>query len=226
MCDDTSWSNCHVDIWFVISRYLSPEDTLNFALICKKTFFVTNSETYWNGLFDRFIRSKYKWLDKPTTSNGSCIRDETIRELFKMYPKFMNRKRDPDSYDKAVGKICISIKHSLNEKFMDQSYVFKVKSKSKAISKLAQLNRDEGCQLLVIRSKQFVPFPYESDNLTVKYVSKNLSRGFRAYKLKIQFCDHFGNSAGETLVFDPIISVQLYDWWEPEYKAYITSGSY
>lgn len=60
-----SWQNCHVDIWFIISRYMQPEDTLKFALICKQTWAVTNSEAFWRSLFTRFIRSKYPWLDVP-----------------------------------------------------------------------------------------------------------------------------------------------------------------
>lgn len=67
----SSWNDCHIDVWFTISKYLRPEDTLVFGLICKKTNFVTNSEAFWNGIFNRFIRSKYPWLDRPGVTDGS-----------------------------------------------------------------------------------------------------------------------------------------------------------
>lgn len=59
----SSWNDCSLDIWFLISDYIRPEDTLAFALICKKSYSVTDSEAYWKGLFTRFVRSRYKWLD-------------------------------------------------------------------------------------------------------------------------------------------------------------------
>lgn len=145
----------------------------------------------------------------------SGIRDKTIRELFENYPVFQRRKPDPDSYDKVSGKVCLNIVHTFNEKF--RSYHFKVQSPVKRLSRLAEKNREEGCQLLIVRTQQFVQVPYESENLIIKSIIKTLSKGFRAYKLKFQFCDRFGNRAGEDLIFDPILSVQLFDWWEPSY---------
>ena len=71
-CESGSfWNSCHIDVWFIIARYLKPEDTINFALICKKTNAVVNTEAFWNGIFNRCIRSKYSWLDRPETSFGS-----------------------------------------------------------------------------------------------------------------------------------------------------------
>lgn len=236
---NTTWNNCHIDIWFMIAKYLRPEDTLNFAQICRKTHFVTNSEAFWKSLFNRYIRSKYPWLDLPTTSSGSCefhsieilclfrcqtikgIRDETIRELFKNYKEFMNRKPDPDSYDEAISKTCLNISHTFDEKLNIRAYNFKLQSRFSNYGRLAKQNREEGCQVLHVRTKHFVPVPYESENLRVKTITKTLSRGFRAYKLKIQFCDSFSNLAGEVLIFDPIVSLQLYNWWEPIYDKII-----
>lgn len=68
----------------------------------------------------------------------------------------------------------------------------------------------------------FVPVPYESENL-IKSISRNLSKDFRYYKLKIVFGEHFGNPASDTLNFDPIVSVQLFNWWEPSYDAMMRS---
>lgn len=155
----------------------------------------------------------------------SGIRDETIRELFKSYPTFSNRKLDPDSYDLSVNKICLSITQTFDDKFSIRSYNFKLQSKSKSNGRLAKQNRDEGCQLLLVRTKHFVPVPYETENLLIKSIIKTLSKGFRAYKLRIKFCDQFNNGAGEEFVFDPIVSVQLYDWWDPNYTKFLHNKS-
>jgi hypothetical protein len=152
-------------------------------------------------------------------------RHETISELFRSSPHFCNRKLDPDSYDKVINKTCLRITHNLDEKHEIRSYFFKVQSRFTNFGHLARQNRHEGCQLLVVKTKHFVPVPFETGNLVIKSISKNLSRGFRAYKLKIEFCDQFGNRAGETLVFDPIVGLQLYDWWHENYDKLLNNKS-
>lgn len=152
-------------------------------------------------------------------------RHETIRELYRSQLPFCNRKLDPDSYDQVVNKTCIRITHEFDEELELRSYLFKVQSRFTNFGHMAKLNPHEGCQLLLIKTKHFVPVPYEMENLVIKSISKNLSRGFRAYKLKIEFCDQFGNRAGETLMFDPIIGLQLYDWWHPNYDKVLKNKS-
>lgn len=66
------WDTCHVDIWFVVAKYLRPEDTRVFAQICKKTHSVTDSEAFWKSIFNRYIRSKYPWLDIPASTKETC----------------------------------------------------------------------------------------------------------------------------------------------------------
>jgi hypothetical protein len=165
---------------------------------------------------------KWNLVSVLTGSSSTGVRDKTIRELFESYPTFSRRRPDPESYDKVTNKICLKIIHTYNEKL--RTYVFQVQSKMESLGKLARLNKDEGCQVLVVQTVQFVQVPYESDNLIIKSVIKTLSRGFRFYKLKIKFCDLFGNEAGEVLVFDPIVSVQFYDWWEPGYTKALNNG--
>lgn len=113
--------------------------------------------------------------------------------------------------------------HRYDEKLDSRSYIFIVRTRFKNNRRLAQQNRHEGCQALLVKTKQFVQVPFDSENLVVKSITKNLSRGFRAYKLKISFCDHFGNPAGEPLVFDPIVSLQHFDWWDPRYDEIVNN---
>lgn len=68
---NTSWSSCHIDIWFLIARYLRPEDTMTFSLICKTTAAVTDSETFWSSMYKRYYLTKYPWLDRPAIAKGS-----------------------------------------------------------------------------------------------------------------------------------------------------------
>jgi len=143
--------------------------------------------------------------------------------LFKNYPPLAKRRPVLDGYDKAVNRVCLRFSHVLDDDKNIRTYRIQLQSRFTNYRKLARQNREEGRQLLIIKSQQFIPLPFESDNLIISSISKNLSRGFRSYKLKIQFCDKFGNSAGETLVFDPIMSVELVDWWHPKYEEMLKS---
>lgn len=120
----------------------------------------------------------------------------------------------------------MNITHVFDDKLQMRLYMFKLKSKLKPYGTLAKKNGNEGCQLLLVKARQFVPVPYESDNHLVKSITKTLSRGFRAYKLTVKFCDQFSNNqAGEVLVFDPIVSVQLFDWWDQNYEKFLNNKS-
>lgn len=97
---NTTWNNCHIDIWFVVARYLRPEDTLVLAQICKKTFFVTNSESFWKSIFNRYIRSKYPWLDIPTSTVGSSefriyhVKHKHVTKLCNRFQIFETRQSE------------------------------------------------------------------------------------------------------------------------------------
>lgn len=131
-----------------------------------------------------------------------------------------DRKIDPDNYDDIINKQLLRILHKFDDK-LNRCYAFLVKSKFTNYSPLAKHNRYEGCQLLVLKTNKFVQVPFEIENLTIKMIVKTLSRGFRFYKLKIEFCDQFGNLTGETLIFDPIINLQLYNWWDENFENFM-----
>jgi hypothetical protein len=81
-------------------------------------------------------------------------------------------------------------------------------------------NPEEGCQLLEIRSLNFVPLPqFQDQEIFIKSVLKLLSAGFRYYKVKITFSNYLGNQIlGEPLIFDPVASIRVLDWWDPDYS--------
>ncbi|CAO1437742.1 unnamed protein product [Diamesa hyperborea] len=204
----------------MISRYIPPEYTQRFALICHKTATVVASEAYYSHIHNVYCRDSWEDKWQPNPSIRGVIRDATIRELYKRYPKFQIKKEGlPDDYDRGNNKICLSISHELDEKTNIRSYYFQLQSKFTNWRRLAKLNPDEGKQILLVKTKHFHPVPNNEDIRIVKSIQKLLSLGFINYRLKIIFCDRFGKStAGEPLIFDPIVSVNLYDWWDPKFS--------
>lgn len=69
---ESAWDSCHIDIWFTIAKYIQPVDIGRFALICRKTKSVTESESFWGMIYDRFVISKYPWLERPQPTEHSC----------------------------------------------------------------------------------------------------------------------------------------------------------
>ena len=43
-----------LDVWFLISEHIAPEDVANFACICKSTLYVVNSAKFWYMLYKRY----------------------------------------------------------------------------------------------------------------------------------------------------------------------------
>lgn len=69
---NVSWDKCHIDIWFMISRYIPPEYTQRFALICNKTATVVASEAYYSHMHNMYCRDSWedKWQPNPSIRGG------------------------------------------------------------------------------------------------------------------------------------------------------------
>lgn len=52
--DDHSGIDYPIDIWFLISEFLHPEDVGTFAGICKTTLAVVSTAEFWSNLYKRF----------------------------------------------------------------------------------------------------------------------------------------------------------------------------
>lgn len=76
------WNNCHIDIWFSIAKFIRPEDTLTFSMICRQTKAVVESELYWSRVYEKFVLAKYPWLDKPKQTDISCKLEGRISVKF------------------------------------------------------------------------------------------------------------------------------------------------
>lgn len=51
--DDRTGYDFPIDIWFLISEHISPEDVGVFAAICKTTLSVVSTAKFWSGLYKR-----------------------------------------------------------------------------------------------------------------------------------------------------------------------------
>lgn len=83
-----------IDIWYIISEHIKPEDVGRFALICRKTADICNTAKFWFHLYHKY----YKKLDNlPIRLQPDCmvrhggLRACVIRSLFYTYDPFILR---------------------------------------------------------------------------------------------------------------------------------------
>lgn len=87
-----------LDIWFLISEYIRPEDVGRFAGICKLSYAVVCSAKFWFSMYRRYI-NMYKLHHKTISHLPERLQPESmfrlyglrtsvIRALYFLYPPF------------------------------------------------------------------------------------------------------------------------------------------
>ena len=242
------YNNYPIDIWFAISENIRAEDIQSFGLINLQTAYVVSTAQFWLKTYKKYYNED---VELPDRLKPDCIvrlgglRAAVIRSLFIMHPPFRLALKniDTDNYDKASRKLCVNVSQSFDEDRKIWTYCFKIKNRfemnrqlnylGKSISTKERkilgdifMNPDEGCQLVIVRLKHFVPITQFGDEIpTIKSIQKTLSRGFVNYKLTIVLANYNGTQQFDSIVFDPIISIKMVDWWSPEYSFYQELGS-
>ncbi len=94
--DDHIYSNYPVDIWFLISNHIYPEDVGRFSLICRTTRYICSTPSFWFSLYKRYYRHLYDRI-VPIRLQPDCmvrlhgLRACAIRSLFFTYKPFVDR---------------------------------------------------------------------------------------------------------------------------------------
>lgn len=247
-CEQTDEGKTYpLDIWFLISEYIRPEDVGRFAGICKTSFAVICTAKFWFGLYKRCYQSV---PSLPERLQPECmlrlygLRTSVIRSLNYMYSPFINRLKAVTTFEKhpdvLLRRQCVLMWHQKQSK--DWLYCFKLKeytnmalphsrrSETRHQPDLLEMledvsaNPDENCRLLQVTCLHFIAVPLVL-GLTLTSVSLTLSQGFRHHRLQLGFssgvhtCSYnaLGGSNNTTIILDPVINVKVLDWWHPLY---------
>ncbi|XP_018328838.1 transmembrane protein 183-like [Agrilus planipennis] len=231
-----------LDLWFLLSEYIRPEDISVFAAVCRHSYEVVKTVAFWRRLYDRFCKNA-KNLPKvyqPDSINRVYgLKPTVIRALYCVYPPFVSRllylngitKNDPNL---LKHKQCILQWHEKKKK--DWFYYFKLKDFIKPphcsqgtynhlnlIKVLGDIsaNPDENCTVLQVRSTNFVAIPIVL-GLTLTSVSQPLSKGYCHHSLHLGFGSAIRSTTHNlqtenTCVIDPVIDLKILNWWHPLY---------
>lgn len=239
---DHVYSDYHIDIWFLISEHIDPEDVQTFAMICTKTSAVVTSAKFWFHLYRRHYDER---IDLPIRLQPDCmvrlggLRACVIRSLFYTYEPFTRRIKSIDDQDylcllkrECVGMWCRQEKsdwifcYKFKQKMLKGSRCELSERKMKNNRKIEYfsdifMNAEEGCQLLVVTTSSFRPLPvFYGQNSHLSNIVQSLAQGFTQYKLMLSFSDGRQNSLG-SVMYDPIKNIKVLDWWNPNYYSFL-----
>lgn len=226
-----------IDIWFLISEHVRPEDVGRFALICRKTAEVVQSAKFWHHLYRKHYDRNVdlpRWLQPDCMVLMKGLRARTVRALYYTYQPFVNRIAASAFTDphRVTGRQLIFSWYTKCKS--GWNYCFKLKTRLIPGSRAAQsarmqeqresleylrdmyANPEEGCQILIITTNTMHLLPQYHEQLTVKSFTQTLAQGFTNYKVRLQMADYSKRIVDE-MVFVPVRRVRLLDWWNPEY---------
>lgn len=230
-----------VDIWFLISEYIKPEDIGTFARICRTSYSITNTGKFWFSLYKRYYK---KTVELPRRLQPDCmfrlygIRMLVIKSLYYTYPLFVNQLKvikTEEHPDVLTKRMCTLMWHV---KFKNHwVYYFKLKEMvypphlisnrdEKRVDLIELLedvaaNVEENCRVLQITCLSFIPV-LSVQGLFLTSVGVTLSQGFRHNRVQLIFNTNLMHGKSTTegtvcILLDPVINVRILDWWHPLY---------
>lgn len=199
------YSDYHIDIWFLISEHISPENVGRFASICRKTDLVVSSPKFWFFMYKKYYN---KDIQLPVRFHPDCmvrlggLRPCTIRSLFYFYKPFVGRLKSMELKDFHClnNKQCIAMWS--NQSKDEWEFCFKFKRKNVPGSRAADsekliiekkiiemysdiyMNTEEGCQILVV---SFAFFLLVARRLTRRFYPTNF---FSPKQVLFMFCSN------------------------------------
>lgn len=171
--ENHQYNNFPIDVWWLISEHIAPDDVNRFALICKATYSIASSINFWKCIYKRHYSLTIRL---PTRLQPDCmarprgLRACVIRSLYYTYTPFLLQLVKHPQQDF----------HRMTNRYVEQFwftrkstntwlYFYKLKRKPMAGSRLAEsellqrchsssvkalrdiyMNSEEGCSLLVV----------------------------------------------------------------------------
>ncbi|RZF36295.1 hypothetical protein LSTR_LSTR006800 [Laodelphax striatellus] len=232
-----------IDIWFILSKYIRPEDVCAFACICKSTHSVVCTVSFWMHLYKSFnsdIRKTPPLLKPERLILNRGLRVCVIRALYVMYKPLVERSKskmifeaDPRQLIKAT--MCLL----WHEKAKNNNWIywFKLRKTDSSYSRTSSIyknasekvisvcsNPEEGCKYLKISCPSYNPPPMVLGQ-TLMSVLLTLDHSLRN-RIQLVFGSGPRNVVdynSTTFTLNPVTQIHVLDWWHPLYPYPQTS---
>ncbi|XP_053698290.1 transmembrane protein 183-like [Sabethes cyaneus] len=232
------FSDYVIDVWYVVSEHILPEDVCRFALICRKTAEVVQSARFWRHLYRKHCNAYVEDLPRRLLPVNMAIlrglRACTIRSLFYAYPPFVRRISKATFTDphRITGRQLVFSWYRKNK--TGWNYYFKLKarlipgSRAACSAKMQEqkasldylkdiyMNSEECCQILIVSADTLHLIPHYQEPLYVRSLTQTLAQGMRTYMVRLQLANYCQRVVDE-IVLVPVRQVRVLDWWTPDY---------
>ncbi|OWF48363.1 transmembrane protein 183-like [Mizuhopecten yessoensis] len=123
-----------IDLWYVLSRYVHPEDLTVFFRLNHSTFSVSSTIQFWRGLYKRYAKDLSKlpdYLQPICLERIHGLRQRVIRALFFVYPVLISRTitvapfQDQQLCYNLTGHLCLVSWHERNKNMWNFNFKFR-----------------------------------------------------------------------------------------------------
>lgn len=221
-------------IWYLISKYIKPEDIGSFARINKATYGVTKNKAFWLLLYRRHCECHPRLPEKLRSDSFKAygLRQTVIRALFHTYDVFVKRIARMATQDSRphllVNRKCVNVWFCKGLTYWSVYFKLKKPHMGKRetdldfIEELGRIdaNPEEDTQVLQVTCKSFQDVP-PLMGMTLSSVTMTLAQGFRHHRLTLGFNSSSYATKGVapecSVVLDAVVAALVCDWWHPSY---------
>ncbi|KFM64910.1 Transmembrane protein 183, partial [Stegodyphus mimosarum] len=206
-----------IDVWFLIGQFVKPEAVKVFASICKDSYFVSRTYSFWINMYKRHYQAGAhlpQRLQPECIEASFCLKMSVVRALYHMYPHFTNqlstRMQSMDVH--SLSNLCCTSMWRVQQngkwlfhfKFqapvsassspmsfgvvIQDLWTNKDNDDEKGQETYVNHNPDEGSKILRVSCSHFVAVPPFVMGSRLSDVRINLTQDMRRQKLQLTFC--------------------------------------
>nr|XP_045613909.1 transmembrane protein 183A-like isoform X1 [Procambarus clarkii]XP_045613910.1 transmembrane protein 183A-like isoform X1 [Procambarus clarkii]XP_045613911.1 transmembrane protein 183A-like isoform X1 [Procambarus clarkii]XP_045613912.1 transmembrane protein 183A-like isoform X1 [Procambarus clarkii]XP_045613913.1 transmembrane protein 183A-like isoform X1 [Procambarus clarkii]XP_045613914.1 transmembrane protein 183A-like isoform X1 [Procambarus clarkii]XP_045613915.1 transmembrane protei len=244
--DGDEGANYPLDIWFIISEHIAPEDVGRFAAICQATYYITTTAIFWFTLY----RRHYKWVsDLPAhlthwnMNYTKGLRAAVVQSLYFMYSPFSSRlvgekplSADPTQLLRSQCVLQWHVKVGTLFKYFfkfahpkqNKDYIKYNKENNWRKDALVTFNPEDGCYILEATTSSVCGIPMIIGEY-LYHAGLGVSTNMCNHRLRLSMVPaHLLSSSTSSnsrkyqvptteVILDPVSDVKVYPWWHPRY---------
>lgn len=229
-----------LDMWFILANYIKPEQIQTFSCICRGSYQVVNSTTFWTNLYKRYITEMTSLpicLQQNSIKKRLGLKTRVVRALFFACPDLRNRglTKQPLAMAKSLlqqllGLACRNTWYRMESTLeSSHTYFFKFQlnktsdqnlpnpSETLYTNNRLNHNDEDDCVILQVKIRNFTRVQFPMDNALLDF-SMDTNLG----SLKMVFgclpqdgCNVQRNV--DTVFIKAVSGIDLLRWWHPSY---------
>jgi hypothetical protein len=236
-----------LDLWYILSKFIRPEEILRFSLICKGAFEAVSLFAFWLRMYKIYVAEPERLPENLRPNRIDCrpgFRARVVRALFHQYCGLKSRLLtivgNSSCIDALFFYYCSSMWFRQTKTKKDTKiwmFYFKLSQKPNGLDTkprrfskkwfntvdFVRDNPDEGFTVLAASCLNFISFrPVLGMVLTEALVG--VSQSMKHCRVKLTFHSHrkdkrYRPESGYQVILDPVQDIRVLNWWHPLYPT-------